>query len=254
MRHLDEGALLALLDDEMPATEAREGREHLESCATCRAAYSDLEEDAGIFAVAVAAVDREPHLLEARASINRRRRPGASRQSFLRAASLVLLAAGVASATVPGSPVRDWLRGSAAPSPEPEPVDEPAVRLPLPAQLETEEPPREAGISILPVEGSLRVLLEDTGARLIVRVRLTDGPRAEARAHGRATAARFATAEGMIRVVGARSGQLELTIPRELEHATVEHDGTVLLYKDGDGLHLSPSAHHVPGVQIVIDA
>jgi hypothetical protein len=238
MMHLDEGALLALLDDEMTPAEAREARTHLEGCAECQAAYASLEEVAGIFAVAVAAVDREPHLLEARAAVGRGRRDLAPRRSFLRAAALVLLAAGVASATVPGSPVRDWLRGVAAP-PAPEARDEVVAIEEVPADTRVEvEAPREAGISILPAQGSVRVLLVDA-ARLDIRVRLTDDERAEVRTFGSAAAGRFATAEGMIRVTGATDGQMELAIPRGVERATMELDGVILLYKDGERLHLT---------------
>jgi hypothetical protein len=252
MRHIDEGAMLALLDDEMGAEEARDARVHLEICTECRAAYESLEEEAGIFAVAVAAVDREPHLLEARAAISRGRRRSAPPRAFVRAAALVLLAAGVASATVPGSPVRDWLRGvTAPPAPAPE-TPEALVNEELPVEpLAGEAAPREAGISILPAQGSIRVLLVDAGS-LTVRARLTDDERAGVHVYGRAAGARFATAEGLIRVSGAQHGQMEIVIPRTARRATLELDGVILLYKDGERLHLS-AAEPTGEVQIVVD-
>lgn len=234
MNHVDEGTLQALVDGELTPDALRAAEWHLAGCAECAAALGGQRRVSDGFAEAHRELRAPPATREVRDSIRRRARRGrpAPARGALRRAALLLLASGaVASATVPGSPVREWLglpgesRPRAAPAPRPAPV--PTVAAPM---AEAPLP----GVSILPVEGRVRVLLQAPVAPLRVRARLGSGERAEAYSAG----GRFRTAPGRIEVIGAGPGEVRIEIPLGAVDARVEVDGVLYLLKEGEQLRL----------------
>lgn len=218
MTHLDEGTLQAFLDSEIPHTGRAAAAEHLLVCGECRRELDALKEANRLLADALADLDvATPTPAPPRARSRRRAAFGGA--SMTRAAVLVLFLAAAASATVPGSPVREWIvdvtRSAPAdpPAADPEPVDAPA---PEPA------PPEPAGVGISGVS-SLEVIvtgLADASIRLV----RTDGPGIAVSARGGQDPL-FRMGSGRIEVVGGSGGELVLEVPRVV--------GTVRLVVDG---------------------
>ncbi|HEX9107216.1 MAG TPA: zf-HC2 domain-containing protein, partial [Longimicrobiales bacterium] len=230
MIHLSEGELQAFLDGQLAADERARVADHLADCAACQAELRQLKAAAVLFTRALAHTDLAPDLAGARSLTLRRGRPapvirllGAQsprarvvRRTFLRAAVLVLLVAGAASAAIPGSAVRRLLvniwhqttRLFGARPAAPPPARVRFTPAPAPAPV----PP--AGVSVLPDEGQVRILVHDAAPGLRVHVRVLDTDRASVEAQGAASTARFRTGPGRIEVNGARSGDLQLGIPR----------------------------------------
>jgi hypothetical protein len=157
-----------------------------------------------------------------------------------RAAVLLLGVAGIASATVPGSPVRQWLLGLIAGDDAPAaPVSTVQTPAPAAASPAPESPPPpvaapEAGIGVAPVGGEVRVAVSRTGPALRIRVRLDDVPVAQVRGRGAAAQAAFTSGRGRITVTGARAGELEVVLPRAAARATLTVDGTpFVIVEDG---------------------
>jgi hypothetical protein len=122
MTHLDEGTIVAIRDGALVVGDARA---HVESCPQCARALDEARRRAAAIEQALAGpvepleMDRAKERV--RRQLDRKREGGLPRRSFPiplgRAAALLLVAAGAAYA-LPGSPVRDWLRGEVA-TPEP---------------------------------------------------------------------------------------------------------------------------------------
>ena len=261
MAHPSEGVLQAFIDGELAADERARVSAHLEQCADCRSEVEQLSVAAAAFAGAVGAYGALADLPRARAAIQSRtaaaRRPRmlrliprehtrvtAVRRALLRAAVLVLIAAGAVSAAVPGSPVRRffvnlWQQTSrlfVASRPA-----APAVRHPLaPTSVPAPAPP--AGVSVLPLDGQITVLVHAPAPGLRVHVRVVDTDRASVEASGPATTAHFRTAPGRIEVTGGGAGDLRVGIPRAATRAAVDVDGKPLFSKSGDLLRrLAPA-------------
>lgn len=172
-----------------------------------------------------------------------------------RAAVLLACAAGIASATVPGSPVRAWLGDVLAG----DPAGAPSAAAPpasggrnaadsAPAASAAARAP-EAGVAVAPAAGEVRVVV-DADPALRIRVRLTDGARAEVRGRGAAAGARFASGRGRITVTGAGAGgELEVLLPRGARRASLTVGGrryvaledgrlTVLVRADSSGAEI----------------
>ncbi len=265
MNHPSEGVLQAFLDGELAADERARVAAHLEACVDCRAALEELRAAATLFATAVRHGDvavAEGRLSATRAAIQRRAetrrarpalqilppsgaRAATVRRAFLRAAVLVLLVAGAASAAVPGSPIRRFFVGlwhettrllglaPAAPS-----APAPVRVAPAPAPAPT--PP--SGVSVLPAEGQVHIVVLDAARGLKVHVRVLDTDRASVEADGPAASAHFRTGPGRIEVSGGGAGDLRIGIPRSAAHATVEVDGKPIFALDaGHARRLAPA-------------
>lgn len=261
MAHPSEGVLQAFIDGELAADERARVSAHLEQCADCRAEVEQLSVAAAAFAGAMAVYGAQPDLPRARAAIQSRsvarprvlrlipREPSratAVRRAFLRAAILVLIAAGAVSAAVPGSPVRRffvnlWQQTThlfVASRPAAPPVRHPRA---APAPEPTPAPP--SGVSVLPLQGQVTILVHTPAPGLRLHVRVTDTDRASVEASGPASSAHFRTAPGRIEVTGGGTGDLRVGIPRTASRAAVDVDGKTLFSKDGDRLRrLAPAA------------
>ena len=246
--HPPDGTLQAYLDGELADTPHAEVERHLIRCGRCRAELQLLRSAADQLSAALTASDvpapiKPPAFAVAQPS--RKLAPSGARH-LLRAAALVLAVAGVAAAAaIPGSPLRDWLLrkddGAATPAPAPpvEPVLVPAVEATRP-----ESPP--SGVSILPAEGEVRVILQNPDSGLRVRARLVDATRAEVVLVGEAAGARFRTGPGRIEVSDAGAGEIRIDLPLRLDVGSVEIDGRPYLVKEDEQLRvLAPSGDSV---------
>ncbi|HEX8271024.1 MAG TPA: zf-HC2 domain-containing protein [Longimicrobiaceae bacterium] len=271
MSHPAEGTIQALLDGELPRAERAEVERHLQACAACRAEAELLLGAAARLAAALAPLDRPAPTERALATVSRqrwRRWVGVDAGQVLRrAAVLVLGVAGVASATVPGSPVRGWIaqmldrvQVSSAPAGDATAAaGVPATAAPAdsaaaaagetgPAAQPAES---AAGVSVLPELGRVRVVLTRPSPDLRIRVRLSDDSYSDVRATGRASGARFRTGPGRVEVSGAGAGEVEVVIPRASRSAVVEVDGRPYFRKDGDGIRLLAPASDSSGSEVV---
>jgi hypothetical protein len=247
-RQLAEGDLQALLDGALPAGERVTTEAHLAGCGECSALHRELRMVNARTRELLLGADVPAPVAQAQMSLRARRarRPApwaGTRAALLRAAVLVLAVAGVASATVPGSPVRAWLRDTLIPAhplaPAPQPQPQPAA--PAAAPQNAAGP---TGVSIRPRNGAVRVVLRDASPRLRITARLVDVERAGVLARGHAVeTARFRTSPGRIEVVGAGPGEIEVEIPRGASIATLEVNGRIYVGKEGDSLRvLAPEA------------
>jgi anti-sigma factor RsiW len=255
MTHPEEGTLLALLDGELHGPERARAESHLGTCAECAALLRDLKDVRTLFGGAVAKADVPAPAEWALHSVRRRQaRRGSGvevRRALLRAAVFVLAFGGVAYAAVPGSPVRAWVSRIVAPAatPAPEPRLKPA---PAPVAVPVERAP--AGVSIAPEEGVVHVVLSGSGPDLRVRARVSDEARATVFATGEAAGARFRTGPGRVEVVGARAGEITVTLPRGARSAVVEADGRVLLSREGERVRVMAPAVGRSGQEMVFRA
>lgn len=256
--HLDEGALQALIDGELPPGERGPAEAHLSGCGECAAALRDLRAVNERAVALLARADAPAPVARAQMRMRARRlsagRWREGRAALLRAAVLVACVAGVAAAAVPGSPVRAWIAHAVLPAKKEtlRPANAPVA--PPVAAIRAEDASRHAptGVSIRPDGSAVRVVFTAASPQMRVTARLVDGGRAGVLARGPAAAgARFRTAPGRIEVVGAGAGEVEVQIPRSASTATVEVNGRVYLERSGDGLKvLAPAAGEGGGPEI----
>ncbi len=234
-KHLDEGTLQALLDGELSAPDRAAAEAHLAACAECAAelrALGALEERLGAL---LGQADHPAPVAQAqmrfrsrRAAATQQRFGGEARRALLRAAALVLGLAGVAAASVPGSPVRAWIEETVLPAERA--VQQPAAPAEAPTAAPAPAPVAEAptGVSMRPRGGAMRVVLTDAAPGLRVRARLVEGEHAEVFATGAARGARFRTSPGRIEVAGAGAGEVTVGLPRGASRASVSVNGRVV--------------------------
>jgi hypothetical protein len=155
------------------------------------------------------------------------------RRAFARAAMFIVGLGAVASAAVPGSPVRAWLSEAltrvglreapqavqAPPLPEPEPVVQ-------------EDAAASTTLAIDAVDGRVRIVLKNVSAEANVSVRVVDSTRAIVEATGAAAQARFRTGAGLLEVDGIGGGSVVVEIPRSVSNAVVLRDGQTI-YRTG---------------------
>jgi hypothetical protein len=234
MRHMDEGALQAWMDREVPVSMQAELRGHLDGCGACSAGLDRLRQRSAALSAALRVADVTPPMLPARQRIRAeaRRRTLAARTAVLRRVALfMLVSAAAVSATVPGSPVREWLAGALGGGDAAHPP-EPAI-----AAVETRSAAETpAGVSLLPGTETVRVEVSSPEPGLVVHVRMHDGERLGVWASGPAASARFNTARNRIEVVEPGPGELQVEIPRSAGAVTLDVDGRRYLEKRGDQL------------------
>lgn len=229
--HLEDAALLALIDGESTAGEA-DARVHLESCETCAARLEALRFVDRRVSAALAELDVDPPWSEMPEALRRaareaatpiesardgvsivpRRRPLERWRAVVAAAGLVFVLA-VGAAALPGSPVRDFVSRS------------------FDALFGGDAGPTDPGptqISVDPVGGAVTVSVLGATADLRVVIRRGTSGRAAVSARE----ARFSVEAGEIRVTDAR-GDLAVELPAGVE-AVVRVDGTeVARSRDG---------------------
>ncbi len=244
MTHIESGELQAYLDEEVAAGSRAQINRHLQACTECATELQELRAASSLFAALLHAADAAAPVMRARAMVAAqrtdipRRRMAFSRAALARAAMFMLGFAALASAAMPGSPVRAWigdaLRGS-RPAVAPTPVE---VSTPAAAPAETPGTD-EAALSIEPADGRVLILLSGVTGETTIRVRLVDSERALVQTSNGAAHARFRTGPGRIEVLGIEKGEVTIEMPRSVIDARVEVDGRVLFQKDHDQLRLS---------------
>jgi hypothetical protein len=254
--HPGEGTLQALLDEEVPPQERAELERHLAGCPACAAEMDALRDASAVLASSLRLLDLrlEPEAVQqARWRLEHARRAGRRSAGWggttvRRAALLVVGSAAVLSATVPGSPVRSWLRGADAPA---------VARVEEAERTTTLAPPVDdaapAGVSLLPTQGRMRVELRGLAPGVRLRVQLTDGERVGVWASGAAAQARFRTAPERIEVEGAPAGEIRVEVPRSTERFALEVNGRPYLFKQGEQLRFPGPAADTAGPEILFE-
>jgi hypothetical protein len=257
--HPGEGTLQALLDDEVRPAERGELERHVAGCAHCAAELQAMREDTKVLVGALALLDEPVNVEQARWRLEGRTRrrgtpvrgAGLTGAALRRSAILMVGSAAVLSATVPGSPVREWLTDSwdryttTAEPIAPEPA--PTVALP-----DVAPEPTPSGVSVRP-EGPMRVVLRDLAPGVRLRVQLHDGERVGVWASGEAAQARFRTAPERIEVEAVSAGEVRVEIPRLGQRLTLEVNGRVYLRKDGEQLRFPGPPAEAVGPEIVFE-
>jgi hypothetical protein len=250
MTHASDGALQAYLDGELEREEETAVTRHLEGCGECAAELASLRAAGTLFSSAMAEADTAAPVAQAAAAVRSKApprviplaRPAAARRraaygsalgALPRAAVLVLGLAAVASATIPGSPVREWVVATW------ERVwAEPAAEAPPPVVAEREAEPElpVSGVSIRSANGSIEIFVDGAAADSRIAVRLVDGDRATVEATGGAAAARFFTGPGRIQVRGGDQGEFRIDLPRGARSVRIEVDGRAYLVMESGAL------------------
>ncbi len=235
--HIDEGRLMAYADGELPDVDSDQVGAHLQACLSCRGELSRLASLASDFSAAVALVQPAPRgSIYAPAETRRPPEWTTVRRALPRAAVFLVGVAAAAAAAVPGSPVRGWLEDALAPAP-------PATTAaPAPAPAAVSAAALEAGVSVEPLDGSVRVAVRGATGDVVVHAEIVDGPRAGVYALGSAASARFGTGPGSIEVSDVSGGELRVELPRAALRATVTVNGEEYLTKEADQLRLAVPA------------
>ncbi|WP_419856575.1 anti-sigma factor family protein [Candidatus Palauibacter irciniicola] len=237
--HVDDGALLALLDGELTTAERRSVEERVAACPDCAARLDEMR-----FAMrrATAALDllsapearrempaalreaarRAPASLQ---SARARRWARLSRRSVAVAAGITLLVAAGAYA-VPGSPVKGWVDGG---------IDAVAVWIAGEPRVAGDAGPSR--VSVDPRDGAVRIMVVGghEGARLTVE--LSDEETATVAARD----ASFHVEPGVIEVAGA-ADEIRVTLPRNAAIGSVVIDETEVVRLEGGELRRTDSA------------
>ena len=229
--HVDEERLQRLLHEELHAPDAAAIREHLVTCAECRARVEEARRDEDEVLTLLRDLD-QPAVVVTAGDVTARARTHDARwlrAPWLRAAATIVLSAGLVGVAfaAPGSPLPRWFANL-------------LVRVEL--QKSGERPPRErvrpqlagsvAGISIEPGR-ELVVLFAESPARGEVVVSLFDGVEVEVRtAEG---GARFTAGEERLVIDNrASSASFKVRIPRSARRVEMRLGSTRLLLKIGD--------------------
>lgn len=261
MTHAEYGTLLSFMDGELSETEVSTLESHLAACTGCREELEDVRLLSDEVSRALGVISAVPPVSDARARLDarvatERRRPRRlvlpwefATAGLLKAAAVVLLLAGAASAAIPGSPVRRWAtalldRVSGAPAPE---VVQPEVVI----STEPEAPTQESAVASTPMilspdAGRIRVSVHTIDPAASVTVRVVDG---EGQIRP-ATAARFRTGEGYYDVYDVSKSVL-IEIPRNLPGATVDVNGRLLFRKEGASVRAYEPATQDPSGDFV---
>ena len=236
MRHLDEGALRALLDDELPEPEAAEARGHVGACATCDAALRRAEETQVLTTALLDALDGPAPVERVRARLVERRREGlrparrtrswAVRGDLAKAALLVLAFSGaVAAAVHPASPLRRLLE------PESTAPESAAANRAVEPTTTLAAPPREVGVRVS-IYGAAQVALTGAAAGTAVEITWVDERAAAVYAPEGTT---FSTSEAAGRIDAAlAAGLVRIELPQSATRASLTVNGRTWLEKTGD--------------------
>jgi hypothetical protein len=245
MIHAAEGLLQAYIDGEVEGSAAAQLALHVTRCAECAAELDRLRTAGAGVAAALALLDVPRGADATTQAWWRVRHSRGSRTGRLltwgvgRAAALLLVAAGVASAALPGSPVREaiagWLAGGEDTETAGAPGSAPAASRETPTPERVTEL-RRAEMTVLPVDGRVRVLIWAASSDATVRVNFVSGERVSVQAGGEEGEVRFRSGPGRIEVYDLGPGHAVVNLPSSLAQASIEVDGRQFLYKDGDQL------------------
>ncbi len=256
MNHTTEGTLLEWLDGRLSPAERPQVERHVATCVACTAEMERLRLLSATFGGAMELLDPPAPTRAAYAAVLRRRARwwGADTRRVLeRAAILVLAVAGIASATLPGSPLRAWLEerfGSGGDVTAPEahaPSTPPAPDHPPVPEAEI----ASAGVAILPAGGSVRIVLTNADPALRIRVRLAEGEIVDVRATGAAAGAQFRTGPGRISITDAGRGEIQIALPHTVARATVVVGTRPYLVKEGHQVRVLAPAADTAGAEFI---
>ena len=253
MSHFTEGVLQAYLDDEVAADARAQVDAHVGGCGACATRLQELRELNETFRSAIGAIEAPvltaAALAEVRTRAERqtwREKYAVSSRTLARAAMLVLGLTAVAVAAVPGSPINKWLTHTwqtltqvekPAAAPEVAPAPQPAA------------PP--TGMRLEAADGRIRILLRSPAADTRIHVVLIEGSRALVETTGNAAAKRTATGSGWLELTGTGAGDLRISLPREVPHATIEIDGRLYLTKEGDEVRYLGATADTSGAELI---
>jgi hypothetical protein len=249
--HAGEGTLQAYLDGEVRAADHAGVEAHVATCPPCRSELDTLRRLSGELHDALALIDSPAPVERAAAAFAAQRRtvPIASRRnaghwtraSVLKAATLILAFAGVASAAVPNSPLRRWVSGAwdrvSALFSQPQVAEQtppaPAVVPPSPAPV-AQEP--VGGMGIRPdMNGNVRVVLDAPAQDVSVTVRLVDGNQVSVRTTSQKG---YRIGSGLLELRNVGGSDVTIELGRAVPHAAIEVGGRVWYTRDGDNLKL----------------
>jgi hypothetical protein len=218
--HPDDEQLQRFLHRELNADSRRSVSEHLVTCGNCRERLFDLERDQKEVYRLLQRVDSPPPAITA-AEVAAAAR--ASRFEWGRLAAGILLAVGLAGGAyaMPGSPLRDWIRGARD-------TIQGSERPPTPV-----EPPMPlmAGLAVPPGE-RLVILFERAHPQSQARVSIGDWT--EVRVRGPSGGATFGSEADTLRVGNRDStATFEIEIPRDARKVEIRVAGTRIFAKDG---------------------
>jgi anti-sigma factor RsiW len=259
MNHTAEGTLLEWLDGRLSPAERPQVERHVASCAACTTELERLRLLSATFGGAVELLDPPAPTRAAYAAVLRRRARwwGAdTRRALERAAILVLAVAGIASATLPGSPLRAWLEDRFGSGGE---VTAPVARAPSTPPAPDNRPVAEAeiasaGVAILPAGDSVRIVLTNADPALRIRVRLAEGEIVDVRATGAAADAQFRTGPGRISITDAGTGEIQIALPHTVARATVLVGTKPYLIKEGHQVRVLAPAADTAGAEFIFTA
>jgi len=261
MDHRTDGELQAYLDAELLRDEAAVVAEHLVVCTDCRVRLGELRMAGESFRQAVGELDKQlSHespatpmpLHQRRARAAGARHAVLGRSALMRAAVLLLVVAGAATAVVPGFPLRQLIDRLVSDRAIPERVE--VLALPV-EQAEEFPSPGIASVTVAPVDGNVAVSVRRFADGSTVRVRFGSGPDMRARLLSGSTGARFSVGPGSLFVFGTGSsaaGEILIELPRGLKSATVSVDGKRTLVASPDGLRRSGDPGGVPEDEVVL--
>lgn len=218
MKHLEEGAILAIRDG-MPVSSQARG--HAEECSTCEGALALASQRASLVGSALGTLDTPVDVDGAKARVRarldaRRAAERPRRRAYLplgRAAALLLVAGGAAWA-MPGSPVRDWVSST----------DSDAAVDSAPLEAVPAQAVEGGGIEVdMPAEGIV-VSLSSVDGDSDVRLEWVDRPVARISAAAGST---YAFAEGRAEADVA-PGPVVVEIDRAATSVTIEINGQVV--------------------------
>ena len=219
MTHLAEQSIL----------EARDGfplegslRVHLDECVECRSRLEQAHARAAEIGSALGALDESFDVASARDAVRARLRAPRPRRSLVplgRAAALLLVAAGAASA-LPGSPVRSWLVSSA------DDASASAVE-----QTPAAVAPQRAGVSVPAATGPLEVRLDGVPNGTVIDVLWVSDGSATVYANAEST---FQSSPGAVRVEVV-PGPVTVELPRSAL-ASIRVNGRMYLERTPAGL------------------
>jgi anti-sigma factor RsiW len=265
MNHAGEGLLQAYIDGEVTGPAAADLSAHVGACAVCDTELRELRRASEIFHGAMARLDAAaPRAAAPRvptrvaepvidlAGERARRAPALGRfaaGSLARAAALVLLVAGGATAMIPGSPLRRWIGQGldriAAVFAQPEVVAPAATPSPAAPVQPTFVPGAE--MSIQPANGGVQVYVQASEGDGRLTVRFADAELARVQTDSSAHAVTFRNSTGRMDILNLGVSDAILTLPGSLEHAEVSINGAVVLRKEGDAVRVTgPAVRHTP--------
>lgn len=221
MTHVDDGVLLAYMDEELSPVVRSETAEHLLACPRCHERLDELAAVDHLLEEGLAVTDRPAPAEQAYARFRRatagerKRGRTVAGATFVKAAGLVLLLAAGASAAAPGSPVRNWIRATLVSRERAAASSNPAARM--------------SGVSILPVNGRVDIAVSGAVPGTRLRVRTVNGPRATVTVPESRRLPEFRTSPGRIDVVGA-ADEVLIDVPSSATevHVTVNGDPYVV--------------------------